>query len=245
MKTKSVLKWFLLLLLITVVFTGCSNSSDTTESEISSKILQDDDSMKEITEHEKNVLKFIVAVEENDAEALFDLIEIRHDEDVYWTVKEAGDLIEYLSQSESTMRDELGNLGISHESLVKDPYNPTELPDEYITGNQNGFVFLYEDGELGVKVFEHFLDKDSRQLGSPEKVILTYSDEKQITLEVEENDLNDKIGYFGPGNYEVHGKGFFNDGEVKENTSEMEIRGTDSSSVDNIDFQKNLTINLK
>jgi len=106
-----------------IIFTRCSNSTNRKT---------DDDSAEDHFEKDKNVLKFIETVKENDAEALFDLIEIRHEEDVYWTVKEAGDLIEYLSQSESTMRDELRNLGISHDSLLEDPYNSSEMPDEYI-----------------------------------------------------------------------------------------------------------------
>src|SRR5699024_4011299 len=243
MKIKCVLKSFLFLII--VIFTGCSNSSDATEREIGSEILQDEDSMEEITEHEKNIRKFIRAVEENDADALFDLIEIRHDEDVYWTVKEAGDLIEYLSQSESRMSDELRNLGLSHASLTRDPYKPTEMPDEFLIGSSVGLIFLYSDGKIGVRVFEHHLNKDTRYLGSPQKVILTYSDAIQITLESEEGFLKSEIGYFGPGNYEVHGESFYKDGDVKENTGEMEIRGTDGSSEDIFNFKKDLTIDFR
>lgn len=242
MKIKCVLKSFLFLII--VIFTGCSNSSDATEREIGSEILQDEDSMEEITEHEKNIRKFITAVEENDADALFDLIEIRHDEDVYWTVKEAGDLIEYLSQSEAAMRDQLRSLGLSNESLT-DPYNPSEMPDEFNVLGPVGFVILYPDGKMGVRVYEHEFNTRTGEIGYPEKVILTYNDEKEITLEQEGDSLDNKIGYFGPGKYEVHGEGFYKEGEVRENVAEMEIWGTDVAAVDNVDFKKTLTINLK
>lgn len=137
---------------------------------------------------EKAVKKFEQAVEENDPEALHELI--NKEEDLHWEIKEAEDVIAYFISNEAEFDKQL--------QLLED--QKAALKGNDTLQNEQGMFYFDEEKLLQVRAYEISLDQAS--VVPFEQLTITMNDADKITIaDAAEGDMT--IGTFGPGIYEM------------------------------------------
>lgn len=196
------LKTLLGLILLITIFVGCSNSN----------------------EGESTLGKFKQAVEENDAEALYELVEIK--DGTYWSAKEAQDVIDNYERIENNYSIQIELFEEQLEAIDK---------GEPVNNEKNKFYFD-DDGKLHLRGYEFYLDGD--QVDDAEEIVFTVNDAEEIVVE---SPFDDEIiiGVFGPGDYDIKAIARYGEDTVDAYaTIEM-------SSVDYQKFKKEAILNLK
>src|SRR5699024_10614489 len=169
--------------------------------------------------YEETIRNFEHAIQNDDAQALYDLVDLNYESDVYWTVKEAKDLIDFfmsdpfaLEQQVRYLENSIAQIDLLMELGIYSPDVTTRrIP---FAPADEGFVFLLPNGKLAVKVFKHTLIVNENTLGDFEKIIVDYDDtdrqfkydESSIKSRVYKNYNNEKvidIMNVGPGNYTI------------------------------------------
>lgn len=137
---------------------------------------------------EKAIEKFTEAVEEKDAEALYQLVYL--EDDVYWSEKEADEMIQYFHDNEKMYASQLDLLNAQKEALKEKKALENEL----------GPFYFKDDKKLTARAYELVLDKES--FVDFEKLTLSVVEDADVIVEGgSEEDI--VIGLFGPGNYKV------------------------------------------
>lgn len=190
------------------------------------------------SKYEQTIKDFQTAVKNDDPQALYDLVDLNYEGEVYWTDKEAQDLIDlflgesFLLERQVRLLEEdlesrlwLKSLGVDHSDseIKRIPY----------ASAKEGFVFLQSNGKLAIKTVKHLLNVNENSLGDFDKIILHYetTDRKfeweQATIAQEKfthenNDVYVDVIHFGPGNYDLKGTRIYQ-GEEEEMTSTIEL----------------------
>lgn len=187
----------LLLLLSVIIFTGCMSP-------------------------EKAIEKFENSIEEENAEALYKLVNL--EEDVYWSKKEAEDVINYFVENKSVYTEQL--------SLLHDQKDAFKEKKELT--NTTGILYFNDKKELFVRTYEVSLNKDS--FVDFEELVVSVLEDEEIKQE-DGSGENIALGLFGPGYYRVEGQADY--GYVLlEDYADFEL-------LDNENFNEEIVLDLK
>ncbi|MBO1909931.1 hypothetical protein J4G37_34750, partial [Microvirga sp. 3-52] len=188
----------ILLLLSAFIITGCTNSPA------------------------KTLVKFEDIVAEKDVEELFKLVSI--EEGVYWSEKEAEDVIDYFSENTSAYEEQLSLLHGQKDAL-KEKKNPV---------NETGLFYFNDEKKLAVRTYEVSLDKGS--FVKFKELLVSIREDEAIRKE-DGSDENIVVGLFGPGQYNL--KGHADYGYVTLDDT------TDVALFDDKDFNMEIELDLK
>ncbi len=169
--------------------------------------------------YRQTINEFRRAVENNDAEHLYELVDLNYEDEVYWTEKEAQDLIDYFKESSMLLNQQIRLLedSVSYIELLEER-NVEVYPDKEkripYAAMFDGFVFLQQDGQLSVNVIKHTIRKNIVSDDDFDELILTYKDtDKEFVFQrstLEENAYKNhnneevvEVMYVGLGNYVI------------------------------------------
>lgn len=171
------------------------------------------------SDYHQTINEFRRVVENNDAEHLYELVDLNYEGEVYWTKKEAQDLIDYFKESPMLFNRQIDLLEESVpyieslDELNVDVYPNKEKRIPY-AALFDGFVFLQPDGQLSVNVMKHTIKSNIVSDEDFDKLILTYKDTdrefvfrpstlKENTYKNHNNEEVIEVMYVGPGNYTI------------------------------------------
>jgi len=137
---------------------------------------------------EKAIEKFEQSIEEKNAEALFKLVNI--ESDVYWTEKEAEDMMNYFVENQSAYTAQLDLLHAQKEAFK-------EKKD---LDNTKGILYFDDKKKLFIRTYEVSLSEESYV--DFHTLTISVIDDKELTEDKRSNE-NVLLGLFGPGNYHV------------------------------------------
>ncbi|MBM7677417.1 TcaA second domain-containing protein [Gracilibacillus alcaliphilus] len=110
---------------------------------------------------EKTIEKFSGTVENRDPDSLFELVVV--DEDTYWTVQQANDVIGYFHDDREAYQEQLTLLHQQAQALDNDT----------MLSNEEGLLYFNEDGDLKVRKYEITASSDSAA-AAPDHISVTY-----------------------------------------------------------------------
>lgn len=215
-----------------IILTSCSTAGDNDSIEKEGIFeLMNDTSSEDHSIYQQTIKDFKTAVESNDPQALYDLIDLNYEGEVYWTVVEAQELIDFFMENQYLFDIQVLSLEESIdriETFMEAGRYDTEETRKRIpfAPSDNGLIFLQPNGKLSVKIFKHTLIASENSLGDFDEVILKYQDtEKEFRFNHTyfknnkyKNHNNEEvidIMHVGPGNYTIESVGIYGDNQAE------------------------------
>lgn len=227
MQRKFYIRIYIFMLIVFMV--GCSDVDDSIESE---------ESEIDTSVYEQTIYNFKSAIVNNDAQALYDLVDLNYEEEVYWTLSEAQDMVDFYSENYLVYKEELNRLEESIQTLkylgeTESFGTNEEVKRIPLAPPEEGLVFLDPNGQLTIKLFRHALYVSGDSLDDYEEITLNYEgtgetfifDQADIENNRYKNEKNAEVVdmmYFGPGNYNINSKGI-SQGESRTHTETIEL----------------------
>ena len=199
-------KWIKIILFIAltfIFFAGCSDSGSV----------------------DNKLESFKKAVDGEDAEALYDLVEVG--EGIHWSAKHAQDVIDNYNRTENNYSMQIEEFEEQLAAIEN---------DEPIDNEKNKFYFD-EDGDIQVRGYEFYTNNSG--LEDADEIIITVEDiDEEFVVEGPFTDEEIIIGTFGPGDITFEATAKHGDKEITDkNTVEM-------NSADYQRFEKEVSLSL-
>lgn len=136
---------------------------------------------------EKTVEEFKEFVEEGDSNGLFEMVDL--DDDMYWTEKQAGLVIEILHDDSEFYQEQLQTM----------QQQANALENKGSLSNDEGLFYFNEDKELKVRKSNVKIDPES--VADVKQIKVAVEDHDEIVIEDITKDDAMELGSFGPGQY--------------------------------------------